>query len=73
MKPDQYIECHLLLAVMNNDVAEANRLLGDLENCDRHALMDYMSRMRAGIINGRFTEDPGAAALPRAIHGDTQQ
>lgn len=71
MKPDQYAECHLLLAVMNGDTDEANALLEQMSLPERQALMESVRRIRGALIDGRFARDPGDPALPRAFHGET--
>lgn len=71
MKPDQYAECHLLLAVMNDDVNEANALLDQMSLPERQALMESVRRIRAALIEGRFSTDPGMPAIPRVLHSET--
>lgn len=70
MSPDSYAECHLLLAVMDQDWPEANRLLAAMSQPERHRLMEHARVMRAGIIDGRFDGYENQPALPRAIAGD---
>jgi hypothetical protein len=70
VSPDTYTECHLLLAVMNEDWEEANRLLSGMSQPERHRLMEHARVLRAGIIDGRFDGYDNQPVLPRAIHGD---
>lgn len=65
MTPGQYLECHLLLAVMNGDDKAADALLAQFTQAGRTTLLDHLRRMREGLLEGGFAVRP-AVAVPKA-------
>ena len=52
--PSSYAECHLLLAVMDDDAERMERLVSDMTPGERSTLVEQLDRMRAGVADGTF-------------------